>query len=149
MPRPSGAARIDDDGEVGHRRLDQFLGAVARGGVEKQRVSGFQQVAAVGMPVAYLAAEHVDELHAGVAKVRVGDGVALQRDQVWLDGDVAADGMSEQVVQVSSLGPAPFDSHTGASLDEGAVALFTALPEQPADGNVQGFRQSRECRERG
>ena len=47
--------RVNDDREILHRRLDQFLRPVARCGIEKQRVARFQKIGAVRVPVANLA----------------------------------------------------------------------------------------------
>jgi hypothetical protein len=43
---------------------------------------------------------------------------------------------------MSGFGPAPLDSHARAGLDEGAVALFAALPEQPGDGTFKAFARA-------
>src|ERR1700722_19040934 len=66
---PPSAPRIDDDGEISHRRLDQLLGSVARRGVEEQRIARLHHVAAVAVAIAYLAGQHVDELDAGMAEI--------------------------------------------------------------------------------
>jgi hypothetical protein len=112
-PRPSPASgnlrplRVDDDREVLHGGLDQLLGAVAGGGVEEQGVAGLHQVGAVGVPVAHLAGQHVEELDAGVSEARVGRGVLAQRDEVGLDAEVAGQRVAEQVVEMAGLGAAP------------------------------------------
>src|SRR5215469_10920744 len=56
------SARIDNDREILHRRLDQLFRSVARGRVEEQRIARLHEIAAVGVQVSHLPRQHVDEL---------------------------------------------------------------------------------------
>ena len=104
-------ARIDDDREILHRRLEQLFRSVACGRIEEQRIARLHEVAAVGVQVSHFAGQHVDELDAAVTKVRVRHGVLAQRDQIRLDRDLAPQRMPEQIVEVTGLRPAPLDQH--------------------------------------
>ena len=43
------SARVDDDREILHWGLDQFLRPVARGGIEEQGISRFQKIGPIRM----------------------------------------------------------------------------------------------------
>src|SRR5262249_9524290 len=142
------SARVDDDREILHRRLDQFLRPVARGGIEEQRVSWFQKIGPVGMPLAHLARKHIDELDARVAEIGIRLAVALEGYQKRLDADLTSQRMAEQIVEVAGLGAAAFDAYALPGFDKRAIAPLFGFGKQVAHRDIQRLGEGAQRRQR-
>src|SRR5579864_6507580 len=137
-----GLAAINDNRQIAHRHFDKILRSVTSRRIEEKRVARFHQIGAVGVPIFYFAREHVDELDPSVTKVRVGLGVLFERDQIRLDRDWTAKRMAKKIVEMASLGAAPFDAHTATGLHKGAVPTFVGFSEQATDRHVERLGES-------
>jgi ABC-type nitrate/sulfonate/bicarbonate transport system permease component len=127
--RPLAATRIDDDGQIGHRRLDQLFRAMTGRGVEEQGVARFHDIGSVGVAITNLAAKHEDELDAGMAEIGVGDGIALESNEIWFNADRSAQRMSQQIVQVPGFSTAALNPDAFTFFHERAVSAFFPLLE--------------------
>jgi hypothetical protein len=110
--------------------------------------SGLQKVSAVGMPVAHLAREHVDELDAGMAEIGIRLPIALERDQKRLNPDFAGQRMPKQIVQMARLGAAALDAHALPGFDKRAIATLFGFGKQTAHRDIEGLRQRAQGRQR-
>src|SRR5580704_2226807 len=81
--------RIDDDREIPHGHLGEVLWPMPRRGIEEQGVARLHRVTPIGVAIANLAREHIDELEAGMAELSIRLRAFAERDQVGLDADLA------------------------------------------------------------
>src|ERR1700722_17703664 len=100
------------------------------------------------MPVADLAREHVDELHAAVAEVGIGLRVAFERNEKRLDPDLTGKRVAKQVVKMAGLGAAALDAQALPGFDERAIATLFGLCKQAAHRYVERLRQRAQGRKR-
>src|SRR3569833_3206982 len=100
---------IHDDRKIRHWQFDEPFRAMQGSGVEQDGVARPQAIAAVAMPIIDLTGEHIDKFHAGVLESRKRLGILLQRDHIWFDHDVAADDVTEHLIDMANLRSAPLD----------------------------------------
>lgn len=81
-----------------HRRFDKFFGAVARGGVEEQRVAWFQEMASVTVAITYFTRKHINEFDTRVPELRIRYGIAPKRDQIGLNANFTGQRVAEKII---------------------------------------------------
>src|SRR5262245_44189896 len=67
----SGIAVVGDDREERHRQLDQPLRSMDGGRIKEERIAGPQRIDLIGMAIIDGAGEDIDELDAGMPKIRI------------------------------------------------------------------------------
>src|ERR1700722_5059711 len=96
-------------------------------------------ITAVAVAIDYLTGEHVDEFHPGMLKAGVGNGFPRQRDKERLNDQIAAVGVSKQLVSVPDLCATSVDNDTLVRSNEGTTTLFFKSGEQNGNWNIQRF----------